>query len=52
MPENTAEKNEEKTTISISFETKKLLDEKKVHPREPYDELLNRLLKNNKVKEA
>ena len=39
------------TTISISTETKKMLDEFKVHPREPYEEVVIRLAKEAKGKE-
>jgi len=31
-------------TIKVTESTKKRLDIKKIHPREPYDELINRLL--------
>jgi len=33
-----------KTTIAVSEETKKKLDELKVHPREPYEDVINRLI--------
>jgi len=33
-----------KTTIAISKGTKKKLDKLKVHPREPYDDVIKRLL--------
>ena len=33
-----------KTTIQVSRETKKLLDELKIHPREPYDSVIRRLI--------
>ena len=31
-------------TIKVTEATKKRLDIKKIHPREPYDELINRIL--------
>ena len=34
----------EKTTIQISEETKASLDSLKVHPREPYEDVIKRLL--------
>jgi len=34
----------EKTTIQISEETKQSLDSLKVHPREPYEDVIKRLL--------
>jgi hypothetical protein len=33
----------EGTTIHISFETKEWLDVLKIHPREPYDDVLKRV---------
>lgn len=36
------------TTIAISRETKLKLDKLKVHPREPYEDVIKRLLKNAK----
>ena len=33
-----------KTTIQVYEETKKVLDEIKVHPREPYDDVIKRLI--------
>jgi len=33
-----------KTTIQVSRETKKLLDSLKIHPREPYDSVIRRLI--------
>ena len=33
-----------KTTIQVSREIKKLLDELKLHPREPYDSVIRRLV--------
>lgn len=35
-----------KTTISISKETKDRLEKLKIHPREPYEDVLKRLLEN------
>ncbi|MEM4004669.1 MAG: BfmA/BtgA family mobilization protein [Desulfurococcaceae archaeon] len=32
------------TTIKVSVETKKRLDKLKVHPREPYEDVIKRLL--------
>jgi len=40
-----------KTTIRISEETKKILDELKMHPRETYDDVLRRLLQKKGVEE-
>jgi len=40
-----------KTTIRISEETKKILDNLKIHPRETYDDVLKRLLQKNGVGE-
>jgi predicted CopG family antitoxin len=40
-----------KTTIRISEETKKILDELKTHPRETYDDVLRRLLQKKGVGE-
>jgi len=41
----------EKTTIAVTLKTKAHLDKLKIHPREPYDDVINRLLKHNdKVK--
>jgi predicted CopG family antitoxin len=40
-----------KTTIRISEETKKILDELKMHPRETYDDVLRRLLQKKEVGE-
>jgi len=34
-----------KTTIAVSRETKEKLDELKVHPRQPYDEVIRKLIK-------
>lgn len=31
-------------TIKVNIKTKNRLDENKIHPREPYDEVINRLL--------
>lgn len=31
-------------TIKVTLPTKKRLDKKKIHPREPYDEVINRML--------
>lgn len=39
----------EKTTIQISKELKSLLDKLKVHPREPYEDVIKRLIKNAKM---
>ena len=39
------------TTIQLRPETKSRLDEVKVHPRETYDETLNRLLDMEYVQE-
>jgi len=36
-----------KTTIQVSKEVKELLDELKLHPREPYDSVIRRLLEAN-----
>jgi len=33
-----------KTTIQVSREIKKLLDSLKIHPREPYDSVIRRLI--------
>ncbi|RLE95659.1 MAG: hypothetical protein DRJ96_08160 [Thermoprotei archaeon] len=33
-----------KTTIQVSREVKQLLDELKLHPREPYDSVIKRLI--------
>ena len=33
-----------KTTIQVSVEVKRLLDELKLHPREPYDSVIRRLI--------
>jgi len=33
-----------KTTIAVSKETKKKLDRLKVHPREPYEDVIKRLI--------
>jgi len=38
----------EKTTIQISKQTKALLDELKIHPRETYDEVIRRLIESRK----
>jgi len=35
----------ETTTIQISRDLKALLDKEKVHPREPYEDVIQRLLK-------
>ncbi|MCS7135311.1 MAG: hypothetical protein NZ893_02635 [Candidatus Aenigmarchaeota archaeon] len=35
---------EEKTSIKISISTKKALEKLKVHPRQPYDEVIKKLL--------
>ena len=40
-----------KTTIRISEETKKILDDLKIHPRETYDDVLRRLLQKKGVRE-
>ncbi|MGC8936753.1 MAG: DUF7557 family protein [Candidatus Methanomethylicaceae archaeon] len=32
------------STIALSDETKKALDELKVHPREPYEDVIKRLI--------
>lgn len=32
------------TTIQISLDTKTLLDKLKVHPREPYDDVIRKLV--------
>jgi hypothetical protein len=32
------------TTISLSFTTKKMLDEKKIHKRETYEDVIIRLI--------
>lgn len=37
------------TTIKISFDTKKKLDEKKVYRRETYEDIIIRILNNNSV---
>ena len=34
----------EKTTIQVSRETKRMLDKLKVHRREPYDDVIKRLI--------
>ena len=36
-----------KTSIQVSKEVKELLDELKLHPREPYDSVIRRLLEVN-----
>ena len=36
-----------KTTIQVSVEVKKMLDKFKLHPREPYDSVIRRLLEYN-----
>ncbi len=36
-----------KTTIQISKEVKKILDELKIHPRESYDSVIRRLIEHN-----
>jgi predicted CopG family antitoxin len=33
-----------KTTIAVSMETKEKLDRLKVHPREPYEDVIKRLI--------
>jgi len=33
-----------KTTIAVSKETKKNLDKLKIHPREPYEDVIKRLI--------
>jgi len=38
----------EMTTIAVSKETKARLDELKVHPREPYEDIIKRLLEKCK----
>ncbi|MBO3801954.1 MAG: hypothetical protein QXS21_03855 [Thermoproteota archaeon] len=38
--------SEEYSTIRVSRETKKKLDKMKVHPREPYEDVIKRLMKN------
>ncbi|MHC1627881.1 MAG: DUF7557 family protein [Candidatus Nezhaarchaeales archaeon] len=40
-----------KTTIQVSRELKAELDKLKVHPREPYEDVLKRLVKAYKEKE-
>jgi predicted CopG family antitoxin len=37
--------SEKGTTIHVSRETKKELDKLKVHPREPYEDVVKRLIK-------
>jgi len=37
---------EKGTTIHVSRGTKERLDKLKVHPREPYEDVIKRLLKN------
>ena len=37
-----------KKTIVVTEETKKKLDERKIHPRETYNEVLLRLLNSDK----
>lgn len=39
---------EEDSQIRIAVKTKKQLDKFKVHPRESYDEVINRILDNTK----
>lgn len=34
------------TTIAISLETKKILDNKKIHPRQSYDEIIRKKFEN------
>lgn len=36
------------TTVSISEKTKEKLDSLKVHPRETYDEVISRIITENK----
>ncbi len=36
------------TTIALSEKTKSELDKLKVHPREPYEDVIKRLIKNAK----
>jgi len=40
--------NKEYTTIRVSRELKKRLDNVKVHPREPYQDVIKRLLEKCK----
>ena len=35
-----------KTTIQVSREVKKMLDELKLHPREPYESVIKRLIED------
>ncbi|MGQ9513891.1 MAG: DUF7557 family protein [Thermoproteota archaeon] len=37
-----------KTTIAISKEVKKELDRLKVHPREPYEDVIKRLIERSR----
>jgi len=41
----------EKTTVQISKETKAKLDRLKVHPREPYEDVIKRLIEKCKKEE-
>jgi len=36
------------TTIRLSKETKRMLDELKIHPRETYEQVVKRLIKSQK----
>ena len=37
------------TSIQISMETKKKLDQKKIHPRESYESVIIRILENDEI---
>ncbi|HLC86321.1 MAG TPA: hypothetical protein VJG30_03485 [Candidatus Nanoarchaeia archaeon] len=37
------------TTIQLTEETKKKLDSKKIHPRESYEEVINRVLEEDDI---
>ena len=38
------------TTIRVSGQLKRKLDKLKIHPREPYEEAIERLIENGKIK--
>ena len=40
-----------RTTIAVSKETKKILDRLKIHPREPYEDVIRRLIEQKKEAE-
>jgi hypothetical protein len=44
--------NNELTTISLSYSTKKRLETHKIHPNESYDDALNRVLDKAEGKES